>query len=836
MEQTLTLDGQSPPDDSPDDAHADAPAGTRQHQRPVGRSVRRLRAAECGAAVVTRRRGSIPAAAGVERRRATRGRPERRGIDDVAPRPPRPPRTRRPCCGATTAGSSSAWSTRPTSSPSTTCAPSCASRSPGSRSPTSTSPSCSTSATSSTRRCCRSPRSWSRTSSPTSRTSPACAAVVEEAPIVKFVNLVILQAVQERASDIHVEPTEHDLRIRFRIDGVLHERMRQPRSIIAGRHLPAEGHGRHRHRRAPRAPGRSHQPHRRGQGDRPARVDAADGVRREDRDADPRPRQRRAAARGPRLPARASSRCTEPRTASRTAPSSSPARPARASRPRSTPRSTCSTTPTRNIVTVEDPVEYRLAEHQPGPDEPEGRAHVRHRPAVDPAPGPRRRARRRDPRPRDRRHRHRGRADRPPRAVDAAHERRAVDAAAPDRDGHRAVPRHVGARLRARPAARPPAVRAVQGAVRADRGGARRRAAGTCRRRAAGRDALPRRRLPAVRRHRVPRPDRHPRGHAADRGDRPADRRPRQLGRHPPGRRSTRGWCRCARTAWTRSHEEARRSRRSHVSSPESNGSATPSPGIEADRCRATDSPTRAGARRAARRRSRGRLGAAAPRRRRDAHRARLRQRAVRVRRRRDSRWRRRRTSSRSSPTRTALADALALAYPGPPPPPPAPPSPTTAAHTRSPAGTSSNGTPAPPSSRPAAGRGGPHRRAARPPARVRGIRPPPLGRRLPEHPRPRLVATDRRATTSSTATRSNGSCSPSSTTSARPRSRRELELDVAYAMPGRSRFRMNVFRQRGSVGAVLRAIPFRHPRLRHPRTAADRARPSPNCRAASCS
>ena len=59
-------------------------------------------------------------------------------------------------------------------------------------------------------------------------------AVVEEAPIVKFVNLIILQAVQERASDIHVEPTEHDLRIRYRIDGVLHERMRQPRAIIPG--------------------------------------------------------------------------------------------------------------------------------------------------------------------------------------------------------------------------------------------------------------------------------------------------------------------------------------------------------------------------------------------------------------------------------------------------------------------------------------------------------------------------------------------------------------------------------------------------------------------------
>src|SRR6185436_6763897 len=59
-------------------------------------------------------------------------------------------------------------------------------------------------------------------------------AVVDEAPVVKFVNLIILQAVQERASDIHVEPTETDLRIRFRIDGVLHERMRQPRAIIPG--------------------------------------------------------------------------------------------------------------------------------------------------------------------------------------------------------------------------------------------------------------------------------------------------------------------------------------------------------------------------------------------------------------------------------------------------------------------------------------------------------------------------------------------------------------------------------------------------------------------------
>src|SRR5213076_936931 len=52
--------------------------------------------------------------------------------------------------------------------------------------------------------------------------------------IVKFVNLLVNQAVADRASDIHVEPNESDLRIRFRIDGVLHEVMRSPRSIQAG--------------------------------------------------------------------------------------------------------------------------------------------------------------------------------------------------------------------------------------------------------------------------------------------------------------------------------------------------------------------------------------------------------------------------------------------------------------------------------------------------------------------------------------------------------------------------------------------------------------------------
>jgi type IV pilus assembly protein PilB len=58
--------------------------------------------------------------------------------------------------------------------------------------------------------------------------------VVEDAPIVKLVNMLISQAITDRASDIHIEPSERDLRVRYRIDGVLHEVMRPPKSIQSG--------------------------------------------------------------------------------------------------------------------------------------------------------------------------------------------------------------------------------------------------------------------------------------------------------------------------------------------------------------------------------------------------------------------------------------------------------------------------------------------------------------------------------------------------------------------------------------------------------------------------
>ncbi len=59
-------------------------------------------------------------------------------------------------------------------------------------------------------------------------------AAVEEAPIVKLVNAIMTQAVADRASDVHIEPTEKDVRVRFRVDGVLHEVMHSPKNIQNG--------------------------------------------------------------------------------------------------------------------------------------------------------------------------------------------------------------------------------------------------------------------------------------------------------------------------------------------------------------------------------------------------------------------------------------------------------------------------------------------------------------------------------------------------------------------------------------------------------------------------
>ncbi len=81
-------------------------------------------------------------------------------------------------------------------------------------------------------------------------------AVANEVPLVRLVNTIILQAVRRGASDIHVEPQEHRLRIRYRIDGTLYPVMTPPAHIhpalvsrlkimgnmnIAERRLPQDG-------------------------------------------------------------------------------------------------------------------------------------------------------------------------------------------------------------------------------------------------------------------------------------------------------------------------------------------------------------------------------------------------------------------------------------------------------------------------------------------------------------------------------------------------------------------------------------------------------------------
>jgi type IV pilus assembly protein PilB len=78
----------------------------------------------------------------------------------------------------------------------------------------------------------------------------------EDAPVVRLCNAVMLNAIKKRASDIHIEPYEKQMRVRYRIDGVLHEEMHPPLKLknaissrfkimssldIAERRLPQDG-------------------------------------------------------------------------------------------------------------------------------------------------------------------------------------------------------------------------------------------------------------------------------------------------------------------------------------------------------------------------------------------------------------------------------------------------------------------------------------------------------------------------------------------------------------------------------------------------------------------
>ncbi len=57
-------------------------------------------------------------------------------------------------------------------------------------------------------------------------------ASVEEAPVIKLANLILVQAIKDRASDIHIEPFEKSVRLRYRVDGSLVDRTPPPRNLV----------------------------------------------------------------------------------------------------------------------------------------------------------------------------------------------------------------------------------------------------------------------------------------------------------------------------------------------------------------------------------------------------------------------------------------------------------------------------------------------------------------------------------------------------------------------------------------------------------------------------
>ncbi|NDD91689.1 type II secretion system protein GspE, partial [bacterium] len=58
-------------------------------------------------------------------------------------------------------------------------------------------------------------------------------ATEHDSKVIKFVNSILFQAVKEKASDIHIEPFEKDFVVRFRVDGVMKDKVRQPRRAHA---------------------------------------------------------------------------------------------------------------------------------------------------------------------------------------------------------------------------------------------------------------------------------------------------------------------------------------------------------------------------------------------------------------------------------------------------------------------------------------------------------------------------------------------------------------------------------------------------------------------------
>ncbi len=281
--------------------------------------------------------------------------------------------------------------------------------------------------------------------------------VSEESPIVRLVNLLISQAIADRASDIHVEPGERDVRVRYRIDGVLHEVMRPPKNIqsgivsrlkvmadinIAERRVPQDGRintvigGRDVDLRV-------------------ATLPTVHGEKVVMRVLDKSTALLRLTDLG-FLPENMVSYERSYKKAYGTILVTGPTGSGKSTTLYATLNILNSES--KNVITVEDPVEYQLPGINQMQVKPQGRSHLRGRPAEHPAIRPRHRPGRRDPRPGDGNHRHRGGPHRAPGPHHPPHQRRRLYPEPADRDGCRALSGRQRHRLHRGPAAGPEAV------------------------------------------------------------------------------------------------------------------------------------------------------------------------------------------------------------------------------------------------------------------------------------------------------------------------------------------------------------------------------------------
>ena len=275
------------------------------------------------------------------------------------------------------------------------------------------------------------------------------AASSEEAPVIKLANLILVQAIKDRASDIHIEPFENMVRLRYRIDGSLMDMPPPPKNLqvalasrikvmssldIAERRLPQDG------RMRVRAGGR----------DIDLRVSFLPTVHGEKcvlRVLDK-----------SNLSASMDKLGIDPETFVHFKSAvDAPHGLILVTGPTGSGKTTTLysalnelNSPQYNIVTVEDPVEFQLPGSQPGAGQKGNRIDIRQRAALHFAPGPGHHHDRRNPRHGNGGNRGRVRPDRPPGVEHHALQRRAGGDCAAGRHGDRAVPdfllRHPGLR------------------------------------------------------------------------------------------------------------------------------------------------------------------------------------------------------------------------------------------------------------------------------------------------------------------------------------------------------------------------------------------------------